>query len=120
QGMQGMQGAGGVQGVGGIGGGINPAMGGTMGMPGMGGTAGMTGMGGGNLTQAKQQLQTDLQTAQGQGWQPRTPQLKQKLHMAMQAGGDVMGQQGMQGMPGMGVMTPGQAVPGMGPGRIIK
>ncbi len=108
QGMQGMPGAGGVQGAGGIGGGMNPAMGGVM---------GMTGMGGGNLTQAKQQLQKDLQSAQGQGWQPQTPQLKQKLQMAMQAGGDMMGQQ--QGMPGMGVMTPGQAVPVMGPGRMI-
>ncbi len=116
QGMTGMQGIGGVQGVGGMGSGMNPVMGGTMGMPG-GGTAGMQGMGGSNLIQVKQQLQTDLQTAQGQGWQPRTPQLKQKLQLAQQAGGDVTGQQ--QGMQGMGVMTPGQSVPGMGPGRMI-
>jgi len=113
--MGGVQPPGGVQGIGGMQPGMAGMGGGIPGMQGMGGMQQPGQMGPANIVQAKQQLQQDLQTAQSQGWQPSNPQLKQKLQMALQVGGDGGMMQGMQpGMMGMPGMSPGQTVPGMG------
>jgi len=116
--FQAQAGGGAMQTPGGIGG-MNPvggmnSIGGTM----PGGTgAGMampgSAMGGGamDVGQARQQLQTDLKSAQSQGWKPGNPQVKMKIESAL---GHPMNQQG--GVQPGGGLPGGGTVPATGGG----